>query len=87
MSASEYRDALLEKLTRLIEELQRITQLFILAKYSLANITQIDSETFMHSYAKITKELKENQGTFFKNFQASINGINIRIANTKNSYK
>ncbi len=79
MTAVEYRDALVEKLTMLIEELRRITNLFTLARYSRMDMTEEDANFFLLSYYKITEELKENQGTFFKNFQALINGMNLRI--------
>ncbi len=79
MTPSEYRDILLEKLSRLSEELQRFTGLFVLAKYSLVNMTDSDSKNFLDFYARITRELKENQGTFFRNLQASTNGMDVKI--------
>jgi hypothetical protein len=79
MTPVEYRDVLLEKLSRLSEELQRFTGLFVLAKYSLISMTDADSKNFLDFYARIARELKENQGTFFRNLQASTNGVNLKI--------
>ncbi len=83
MSASEYQVVLSEKLTRMNEELQKITGLFVLAKYSLAKMTKPDSDSFLSSYMGIIAELKENQGTILRNFLALINGINLRIVESK----